>query len=512
MMVSVGLGWACVGFMFVPGSHIHNLILMMAFCGTLAGGALSSGPSDFFGFSVASLLATLVLMFQLQVAFGDQAVVLQVTCVLYFFVLFMASRNVRLTLLEAINLRLTNAKLAEQNAANALRAEKANREKSEFLAAASHDLRQPVHALLLLVEAYRQQVSSAADHPLLGHIASAGQSINSLFNALMELSQLESGTEKIVLTTFDLSEAIGRVLNRVQPDAEQRGLKLRYVVARSLVPASPVLAVHTDRLLLKRVLTNLLSNAVRYTSHGGVLLAVRPTHGGRGGLCIEVWDTGIGIAAADIPHIFDPYVQIGNLERDRSKGLGLGLGLAIASHAAELLGLQLTAHSKPGRGSCFRLSLPQALCKPCADIYPAAPTSMPAILMPKLIGRRVLLVEDDAMVQHAMQALLGGWQVDLRCAIRGDMRHVLEICGPDWQPECVLCDVRLPGPLDGIALLELLLANYPRAVGILQTGEPTQSVEALAEDAGYLLLPKPVAPNVLASTLATVLAQPAVNH
>jgi CheY-like chemotaxis protein len=121
----------------------------------------------------------------------------------------------------------------------------------------------------------------------------------------------------------------------------------------------------------------------------------------------------------------------------------------------------------------------------------------------------VLLVEDDATVRYAMQALLGGWLVDLRCAERGDMADALAACCDDWQPECVICDVRLPGPLDGFALLELLLAHYPAAVGILQTGEPTQNVHAQAEDAGYLMLSKPVVPAVLAATLATVLAQSA---
>jgi len=508
LMVVVGIGWACMGLLFVPEAPFQNMILVLVFCGILATSAMSTGPSDYTACILGSLAATVVFVVQLPVAFGAQAPLLVVTFSLYFLVLATSTRNVRMTLLEAIHLRLANAKLAEQNAANTLRAEKANRDKSEFLAAASHDLRQPVHALLLLVEAYRQQTPAAADHPLLGHIASAGQSINGLFNSLMELSRLESGTEKIVLSTFDLNDAMARVLNRVRPDAAQKGLALRYRAARGPMFSPLGLTVHTDRLLLERVLTNLLSNAVRYTERGGALMAIRQAHGGQG-LWLEVWDTGIGMAAADVPHIFEPYMQIGNPERDRSKGLGLGL--AITSQGAKLLGLQLTAYSKQGRGSCFRLGLPQAMRKTSFGMQTLPQPIMLPAPIPKLAGRRVLLVEDDAMVQHAMQALLSGWQIDLRCAARGDIDHAVAVCGTDWQPECVLCDVRLPGPLNGVELLELLLVHYPNAVGILQTGEPTISVQWLADDAGYLLLSKPVEPSVLASTLVAVLAQPEVS-
>lgn len=507
MLVGVGLSWGCASFLFVPGAHIHNLVLVTAFCGVLAAGAMTSGPSDFFGYQMASLLGIVVVMAQLQAAFGDQAVVLQATFVLYFVVLFMSSRNVRMILVQAIQLRLANAALAQQNAATALVAEKANRDKSEFLASASHDLRQPVHALLLLVEAYRQQTPGAADDPLLNHIASAGQSINSLFNALMELSRLESGTEKLAPTTFDLNDAMARALNRVKLDAEQKGLALRSRVARGPAAAPVGLALHTDRLLLERVLTNLLSNAVRYTPAGGVLLALRLAHGGKRGECglwLEVWDTGTGIDAIGLTRIFDPYVQIGNAERDRSKGLGLGL--AITAHATQLLGLQLSVHSRPGRGSCFRLHVPAAMCRPHQAIAALQPDTPAVVTAPRLAGRRVLLVEDDAMVLNAMQALLTGWQMDLRCASRGDVAAALGACGPDWVPECVLCDFRLPGSLDGVALLDVLFEHFPDAVGILQTGELAHNVQAQARQAGYMVLSKPIEPGVLAQTLAAVLA------
>ena len=504
LMVAIGLGWACLGLLFVPNAHVQNMILVLVFCGILAASALSTGPSDYIACTLGSLLAVVVFMLQLRVAFDQQTPVLVVTFCLYFLVLATSTRNVRLTLLQAINLRLANTELAQRNSANALRAEKANRDKSEFLAAASHDLRQPVHALLLLVEAYRQQTPGAASHPLLAQISTAGQSISGLFNALMELSRLESGTEKLAPSTFKLNDAMMRVLSRIHPEAEQRELKLKYFMAQQVSKNLGVehLVVYTDKLLLKRVLTNLLSNAVRYTNGGGVLLAVRAAHGGDG-LWLEVWDTGMGIKAEDLPRIFEPYVQIGNAERDRTQGMGLGL--AITAHAVDLLGLKLTVQSRPGRGSCFRPHMPAAMCRHDSTIGSVQAETRGPVLAPKLAKRRVLLVEDDAMVLHAMHALLTGWQVDLRCASRGDIAVALDVCTPGWVPECVLCDFRLPGQLDGVALLDALLDYYPDAVGILQTGELAQNVRAKAEQAGYLLLTKPIEPSVLAQTLTAVL-------
>jgi CheY-like chemotaxis protein len=218
-----------------------------------------------------------------------------------------------------------------------------------------------------------------------------------------------------------------------------------------------------------------------------------------------VWDTGLGIAPADQARIFDPYVQVANRERDRSQGLGLGL--AIVRHASALLGISVSLQSRLGRGSCFRLHLPASML---ANAPAAGAVKLVAqestVVRPAswLAGRRVLLVDDDVMIQHAMQALLGSWGLDLRCAGLGDTT-VLALCAPDWVPDCVLCDFRLPGPLDGIAMLDFLQDRFPDMVGILQTGELVQTVQERAEEAGYMVLFKPVDAHILASTLAAVL-------
>lgn len=501
-----GIGWGSIGLLLVPGAQVNNLMVMTSFAGAFAYSSVGNAH-DPRGFLVSVTVATAVLMSQLRAAFGEQAWVAVGMCLLYFSVMTWVARNAHLTLMESIKLRLANEKLARTNAENAARAEQANRDKSEFLAAASHDLRQPVHALLLLIEAYRQQVPEAASHPLVLNIADAGQSIGTLFNALMELSRLESGVEKAILTRLDVSDEVLLLAGRMRPVAQRKGLLLRSFISRALGNTQ----LQTDKLLFERIVGNLLSNAVRYTSQGGVLLSLRLAHGGDG-LWLEIWDTGLGITAADQARIFDPYVQVANRERDRSQGLGLGL--AIVRHASALLGMGVSVRSRVGRGSCFRLHLGGSMLAHVCSTGTVKIGGQESELVspaPWLAGRRVLLVDDDVMIQQAMQALLGSWGIDLRSATTGDASAV-HVCGTDWQPECVLCDFRLPGAMDGIEMLDYLQDCFPQAVGILQTGELVQMVQARAEEAGYMVMFKPVDASVLAATLCSVLSRQGVER
>lgn len=490
-----GLAWGAEGLLLVPGGDVHNLMVMTAFAGTMAYSAASNPAYDLPAFGVSMALGTALMAAFIPSVFGNQGLYVAAMCGIYMIVLGFVARNAHNTVLASVRLRLINENLAKAHAEQAEKADRANREKSEFLAAASHDLRQPVHALLLLIEAYRQQNPAGAADPLLQHIASAGQSINTLFNALMELSRLEAGAEKPLITDVPMATLMRQGVSRYRLEAEGKGLQLRSRMARGLETA----LVQSDKVLLDRILGNLLGNALRYTRQGGVLLALRRGHDGA--LWLEVWDTGVGIPSEDREKVFQPYFQVGNPERDRSKGMGLGL--AIVKQAVQALSLGLSLHSRPARGSCFRLSFPawslaSELLPPEVAVQPTAP--------PDLKGLRLLLVDDDPLVREAMRALLSAWGVDLRMAARGD-ESVLAACHGDWQPQCILCDYRLPGPMNGVAVLSLLQDHFPETAGLLQTGELAEEVHAEAEEAGYMVLSKPVAPNLLAATLSAILRQ-----
>ena len=496
-----GLTWGGLGFFLVPQASGHNLLIMVVFAGVMGYSTASNGAQDLWGYRVSGFVGTMAMVLLIPRGFGDQSTSVILLYLLYMAVLLSIAGNTHRTLRSAIELRLENETLARANAEAAARAEKANRDKSEFLAAASHDLRQPVHALLLLTEAYRLQEPAAQEHPLVQQISQAGHAISSMINALMELSRLEGHTDRLAMAELDLQATLQDMVAHAQPEARALGLRLRYRASHGL----PAQVVRTDPVLLRRVLGNLLSNALRYTPRGGVLLTLRRARGADG-LWIDLCDTGIGIAPANLARIFEPYVQLANRERDRSRGLGLGL--AIVRKACALLDIGIHVHSLPGRGSRFRLHLPERLLVP-ADGTSGAVSALPSAgaavaAAPWLAGRRILLVDDDPMVRAAMQALLGSWRLDLRCAARADA-SVLEACAGGWVPECVLCDFRLPGDMDGIALLDWLQPHFPDAIGVLLTGELLQIVQQKAEEAGYVLLSKPVDPALLALTLGALL-------
>ncbi len=517
MLTLPAIGWGGIGLLLVNGAHVNNVMMMTAFAGSLSYSAISNAH-DLRGFVLGTVSGTIFLCTQYPRAFGQFDVQMTSMTLLYVPLLTAAAFYCNRMLIDTIRLRLTNESLAQSNAEQATRAEQASRDKSEFLAAASHDLRQPVHALMLLIEAYRQQVPEASGHPLLTSIAAAGQSISSLFNGLMELSRLEGGRDKPQLAPCDLADVIQTVAQRVLPQAQQKGLQLRVRISSRVAKLPGYGTVMTDRIMLERILGNLLTNAVRYTHHGGIVLTLRRSstrltnNSGFSALQLDVWDTGIGIAPADQQRIFNPYVQLANKERDRTQGLGLGL--SIVQQALKLLGWPLQVHSRLGMGSCFRLQVPaNQLCDSPGSTHATLvqEETMPADLTTTLTDKRILLIDDDPMVLQAMQVLLESWRIDFRCATRGD-ETALQLCLDGWCPDAILCDFRLPGHLNGIEMLDMLQDAQPQATGILITGELAHAVQAQAEEAGYLVLFKPLNPRVLASTLCQLLAHPIQLH
>lgn len=361
---------------------------------------------------------------------------------------------------------------ADAEAARA-RAESASLAKSQFLAAASHDLRQPLYALGLFSASLKELKLDAAGRETVARIGGSIGAMERLFDGLLDISKLEAGAVVAHPEPVDVDALFDRLSGYHRPIALAKGLDLRLRSDGEWVLSDPV--------LLEQVLSNLVANAIRCTDAGGVLIAVRHREGQSR---FEVWDTGIGIAEPDRARIFEEFVQLGNPERDRRKGLGLGL--SIARRAAELLGAQIAVASRPGRGSRF------SFCQPPTT---AAAPSPPRLPVARSVARgRVLVIDDDADVRAALGELLRRWDVAHDLASSAEDARRLATGGDH---ALILCDQRLPGETNGLALLAELGALQPTAARMLITADFDPALLAAADAAGIPLLHKPVAPDTL---------------
>lgn len=385
------------------------------------------------------------------------------------------------TLRDGFAIRFENTQLLEQlrhetALADEARqaAERANLAKSQFLAAASHDLRQPLYALGLFSSSLEDLRLDRSGRDVVQRIQHSIGVMESSFESLLDLSKLEAGVIQPRLEAVDVDALFDRVSQVFGPMAAERGLQLRV--------RSDGEHVLSDRALLEQVIGNLVSNALRATSRGGVLVAVRP----RQGACrFEVWDTGRGIAATDLRRIFDDYVQLNNPERDRRRGFGLGL--AIAKRAVDLLNTQIDVASRPGLGSRFSFAQPQWIDDG------AAPARTPAASEAAL--RRgtdpLLLVEDDEDVRAAMGDLLARWGLafEATATAQEGLQHLTS----GRRFSLLITDQRLPGAMTGLDLIEAMrsgLVDPPPAIII--TGEIDSPLLKRAEGLGITVLHKPV--------------------
>lgn len=357
-------------------------------------------------------------------------------------------------------------------------AEHVHETKARFLAAASHDLRQPLNAIGLLVQALPTQPSAQQTAQVAAQASQCVQQMGEIVDHLLELSQLEAGTVVPERTVFDIASLLRDVAAMHQPIADQQRLAL-------LVDADSLL-VHTDARLLQRVLVNLVSNALRYTEEGAVRLSAR-----RVGDAVEVsvLDTGIGMNAHALENVFDAFYQVANPARDAR--MGHGLGLAIVKGLNDLLHLALRVDSSPGKGSCFTLHLsPAPSSLPSAPLTAARMAESPA---DRLKGRRVLVIEDHLLSSHALALLLRGWGCEVWQAVNA--REALAHAAAGQVPEFVVADLGLPDGDDGLrTTLQLREHAGGHLPAVMVTGDPGQAAAKAAREAGFVVLAKPVRP------------------
>ena len=474
-----GALWGALGWVgFIPQEPLVFSFTMVAMTGIVCGSvpSLSAFPPALIGSILTTTIPVAVRCLQTGGDIAEPFLFLVVTLVAIN--LFYCRSTYRM-LRQTIALRLENERLAVDIAGERDRAQGANQAKTRFLAAASHDLRQPIHALGLLVTTLamlgqRGDVPAPKAIDLAGRARSLVGNLSGLLNALLDISKLDAGIITADRQPIALNALFDNLKSEFAAEARQRGLAFR-VVGREI-------DVDSDPSLLKTILNNLLSNAFRYTRSGGVLLGCR-TRGDA--VEIQVWDTGDGIAQHQQELIFEEFLQLHNPERDRSQGLGLGL--AIVKRTAALLGHPLRLRSREGRGSLFAITVPVA-----APLRPIRTDDRPDVQR-RSFG--IVVVDDQREALDAIATLLrlDGHRVHAGDSAQAVTTQLVSAAGDDAAIDLIIADYRLRDDTTGLAAIADLRRHLRRDVpAIIMTGDTSPQRLKEVAASGVRLLHKPL--------------------
>ncbi len=492
-----GLIWGLTALWLFPPDQAHQALLLLVIMG-LAAASATTNPTYPSSFYIYALCVVVPLIFRMA-SIGEEAhwAMAGIMC-LYLAVVLKAGGELGLAFQDSLQQRFKNEQLVQdlvkqQAVAEQARrdAEAASREKSKFLAAASHDLRQPLQALTLFSEALKSLSADGEGQRLAGQIEKSVHALAGMFDELLDISRLDAGVVAPRFQHFELQPLLDRLYVDFAQMAQAKELEF-------IVPSGQVLGgigtaelvIYSDPFLVERILRNLIANAIRYTEAGKVTLRCE-AQGGM--LKFEVEDTGIGISPEALPQIFDEYYQAGNSQRDRRKGLGLGL--AIVRRIEKLLGYQIEVVSEQGRGSRFAFSValgdPEQLSQPFNITHSKHDLS----------GVTVALVEDDPDIRQIVAELMQRWG----CRVfAGELPHevVRNLDAGEARPDVVVSDYRLPHGVTAVHVIAHLRELWGDSIpAIVLTGDMAPEVLHEIKASGAILLNKPVSPARLRSLM-----------
>lgn len=475
---AVALVFMATACLFSYGPHLPSFLAF--FVPTIVPGIIGmaiQGGSEQYAFSVGLCLMSLVL-FRSRQSFND------------IFMESMRFRFANVELIDQITVQKDAAEAAKATAEKAKdEAEAANLAKSRFLAAASHDLRQPIHALNLYLGAFSQLQLTRPTATLLSKVRQCAQIMDEMFRTLLDVSRLDAGAVQPQICVFPLAPLFGRIRVEFEPQARAKGLDLRVLRCSAFAKSDPV--------LVERILRNLVSNAIRYTESGRVVVGCRR----RGDqLRVSVYDTGIGIDPSHHTLVFEEFYQVANRERDRSKGLGLGL--AIVERLARLLDSKITLRSQRARGSLFAF-----------DLQRAEPVELPVMRLNRngvqnrdLAGTLVVVVDDEELILDAAQMLLKQWNCTVIAATSGK-EALRQLATSTRPPDVLICDYRLRDGENGVSVAAALRNEFNTDIpALLITGDTNpEQIRAIAAS-GLAILHKPLREDELNDAICALCA------
>ncbi|MCB4362834.1 hybrid sensor histidine kinase/response regulator [Hydrogenophaga taeniospiralis] len=478
--------WALAPWLMLPRADTSmTAVLVLVVLGVTSTGIPAVAPrwASVLGFAPPMVLGLIgALLWQ----GGAVDLVLALCCLVYLGVSLYIAHSQHHLLAQTLQSRFEKEALAQQLEQQMTLTRQASEEKTRFLAAASHDLRQPLHAIGLFGAALEQALRGQPAHQHALRLEDAVRSLHHSLGAMLDISRLDAGVMAPERQAVALRETLLSMHRLFTGRAQDKNIALRIRTSS--------LHVTSDPQMLERLLGNLVENAIKYTHQGGVLVTARQ-RGQR--VWIEVVDTGLGIEPGQHELVFREFYQVDNPSRDRS--LGMGIGLSIVRRLSTLLEHPVSLSSRPGRGTRFRLSLP------------LAPTGLPAATPPAAasptegeLPRRVLLIDDEAIVTQGLMALMHTWGVELLAAAdEGAAQEAMRQAAEEHRPvDVILSDMRLRHGVSGLDVARRLqVATAPPPALVMITGETSPEHLRTLEHTGLTVLFKPVDPQLLRHTL-----------
>lgn len=481
-----GTTWGAAALLFQdPSAPIYSVFLICALTGYISVTILSNTLylPQFYGFIVSATLA--FILSYLILGSGFYAV-LCAYAILYSSVMVVFGRIANRNYIDSKRLEFENKELLLKVTQEKQLADKANADKNQFLAATSHDLRQPLHAMGLYIDALEPRMQDSTDVNIVSKLKQSGQALNDLLYGLLDISRLDAGVLSNKPQHSSLAKLIERLLEEVEPQLLESGLELK-------VDVSDQHYVYADPVLLTRVARNLLSNGLKYTEKGFVKISSSRTDGK---IELVVEDTGVGVPENKIDAIFSEFTQLQNPERDRNKGLGLGL--SIVRRLCELQNIDYRFDSQVGKGSCVTLSLASGK-KALAPLQIKSKTSV-------VTNLAILVVDDEQAIRDAMSMMIQSWQCTPLIA-SSQLEALTLIHQHDDSIDLIISDLRLRNNENGVDLIKAMREELNHDVpAIVLTGDTAVERIELAQAANVVLMHKPIEAEALREQIASLIA------